>query len=587
VGVDNRRLCRHRTPSNDLKPTGISMRELEREAPTDAARPPAPATLAIVGRGRVGRSLAGAAEDAGIEVTLAGRDDALTAAGGAEVALLCVPDDAIADAAAVIAEAVPPLRFVGHTSGATGLDAVGAVVERGARAFSLHPLQTIPDGSTELAGVPCAVAGSDREAQRLASELAERLGMVPFAIADEHRAAYHAAASIASNFLVALESSAAALLEAAGVERPVEFLSPLVLRTAANWSEHGAGALTGPIARGDERTVARHVAALREHAPELLPLYDVLAARTRELAGRGEPGAGSPSKPLVTRTKAELRNALEPQRRTGRRIGLVPTMGALHEGHLSLLRAAREHCDVVVMSLFVNPTQFGPGEDLDSYPRDEGRDLELAAAEGVDVVYAPATDEIYPEGFATTVEVGGGLTDVLEGDPGRRGPEHFRGVTTVVAKLFNAVGPDVAFFGQKDAQQAVAIRRMVRDLDFPVEIAVEPTVRAADGLALSSRNAYLDAGERQRATALHRALRAVERAASGGAASTAEALAAGRAELAVAGIEPEYLEARDADDLTPVERFDARPVLIAVAARVGRARLIDNLVIGRTQKTES
>jgi pantoate--beta-alanine ligase len=210
----------------------------------------------------------------------------------------------------------------------------------------------------------------------------------------------------------------------------------------------------------------------------------------------------------TVRTKAELREALALARREGRSVGLVPTMGALHEGHLSLLRAARERCDVVVMSLFVNPAQFRPGEDLTSYPRDEARDAELAAAEGVDLIYAPSVEEVYPEGFATTVAVGGGLTDVLDGDPSRRGPEHFRGVTTVVAKLFNTVQPDVAFFGQKDGQQAVVIRQMVRDLDFPVEIVVMPTVREPDGLALSSRNAYLEPAERERATALSRALQA-------------------------------------------------------------------------------
>jgi pantoate--beta-alanine ligase len=189
---------------------------------------------------------------------------------------------------------------------------------------------------------------------------------------------------------------------------------------------------------------------------------------------------------IVARSKAELGDALREGCAEGSSIGLVPTMGSLHDGHLSLLRAARERCDLVVMSLFLNPAQFGPDEDLVSYPRDESRDLGLAADAGADVVYAPAADEVYPEGFATTVEVGGGLTDVLCGAPERRGPAHFRGVTTVVAKLFNTVGPSVAFFGQKDAQQAVVIRRMARDLDFPVEI--EPTwVRAiAPGLSRST-----------------------------------------------------------------------------------------------------
>jgi pantoate--beta-alanine ligase len=282
----------------------------------------------------------------------------------------------------------------------------------------------------------------------------------------------------------------------------------------------------------------------------------------------------------MVRSKAELREALSPVRREGRTIGLVPTMGYLHDGHLSLLGAARARCDVVVMSLFVNPTQFGPGEDLEAYPRDEARDVELAEQSGVDVVYAPALDEVYPDGFATAVEVGGGLTDVLDGDPGRRGPEHFRGVTTVVAKLFNVVGPDVAFFGQKDAQQAVVIRRMVRDLDFPVEIEVLPTVREPDGLAMSSRNAYLTPDERRRAAALSRALRAAEEVAASGEGTAEAALAAARAELEQAGVEPEYLEARDPESLAAVESLNGRPVLIAVAARVGAARLIDNTLIG-------
>ena len=286
----------------------------------------------------------------------------------------------------------------------------------------------------------------------------------------------------------------------------------------------------------------------------------------------------------TARTKAELRQLLAPARREDRSIGLVPTMGALHEGHLSLIREARRRCDVVVMSLFVNPTQFGPNEDLASYPRDEARDLAVAEAEGVDVVYAPASAEVYPEGFATTVEVGGGLTGVLDGDAGRRGPEHFRGVTTVVAKLFNAVGPDIAFFGQKDGQQAAVVRRMARDLDFPVEIAVMPTVREADGLAMSSRNAYLEPDERERAAALNRALRAAQTSAMPGG-PVEPALAAARAELEAAGIAAEYLEARHADDLTAAASFNGRPVLVAVAARVGRARLIDNIVIGADEDT--
>jgi pantoate--beta-alanine ligase len=279
----------------------------------------------------------------------------------------------------------------------------------------------------------------------------------------------------------------------------------------------------------------------------------------------------------LLRGKAELRAALSEPRRAGRSIGLVPTMGYLHEGHLSLLRAARAQCDVVVMSLFVNPTQFGPGEDLDRYPRDEERDLSLAGEAGADFVYAPPVEEVYPPDFSTRVEVDGDLTAVLDGDPSRRGPSHFRGVTTVVAKLFNTVQPDVAYFGQKDAQQAAVIRRMVRDLDFPIQVEVMPTVREPDGLAMSSRNAYLSTEDRERAVALSRALRAAEEGARAG--SLAAGLEAARRELDAAGIEPEYLEAHDAEQLQPVAELNGSPVLIAVAARVGGARLIDNVLI--------
>ena len=281
----------------------------------------------------------------------------------------------------------------------------------------------------------------------------------------------------------------------------------------------------------------------------------------------------------TVRTVAELRAALAGRRSEGP-VGLVPTMGAFHDGHLSLMRAARGDCATVVVSLFVNPAQFGPAEDLAAYPRDEARDAALAAEQGVDLLFAPPLEEVYPPGFDTSVEVAG-LTDVLCGDPSRRGREHFRGVTTVVTKLFNLVDPDVAYFGRKDAQQAVVIRRMVADLDFPLEIRTMPTVREPDGLAMSSRNAYLDAAERERALALSRALRAADAEVAAGRRDAAAVLAAARRELAARGVEPEYLELRSADDLAPAERVNGR-TLLAVAARVGRARLIDNALLGDT-----
>jgi pantoate--beta-alanine ligase len=278
------------------------------------------------------------------------------------------------------------------------------------------------------------------------------------------------------------------------------------------------------------------------------------------------------------RSVSELREALAPARRAGRSIGLVPTMGSFHDGHLSLIRRAREQSDFVVVSLFVNPTQFGPGEDLAAYPRDEARDAALAEAEGVDLLFAPALDEVYPEGFATTVTVAG-LTETLDGAPEQRGAGHFAGVATVVTKLLNMVAPDTAYFGQKDAQQALVIRRLVRDLDMPVRIEVCPTVRDPDGLALSSRNAYLTDVERERALGLSRALRAAEGAVAAGELDARAVLRAARTELDAHGIEPEYLELRSTSDLSPVERVNGS-TLLAVAARVGRARLIDNTVLG-------
>jgi pantoate--beta-alanine ligase len=280
----------------------------------------------------------------------------------------------------------------------------------------------------------------------------------------------------------------------------------------------------------------------------------------------------------TVRSVADLRDALAPERRADRSIGLVPTMGSFHEGHLALMRQAREDCDVVVVSLFVNPAQFAPGEDLDAYPRDEARDAALAEERGVDLLFAPPVEEVYPPRFDTTVAVGG-LTELLEGAPEHRGAAHFAGVTTVVTKLLNMVGPDVAYFGQKDAQQALVIRKLVRDLDIPVRIEVLPTVRDPDGLALSSRNAYLSPEERERALGLSRALRAAEATVAGGEQDAAAVLAAARAELDAHGVDPEYLELRAATDLSPVQRVNGS-TLLAVAARVGRARLIDNTILG-------
>lgn len=281
----------------------------------------------------------------------------------------------------------------------------------------------------------------------------------------------------------------------------------------------------------------------------------------------------------ILRTIPEVRDAVREARSAARSVGLVPTMGAFHEGHLSLMRAAKRQNDLVVVSLFVNPTQFAANEDLSTYPRDEDRDVALAEAEGVDILFAPAPAEIYPDGFATNIHIAG-ITEVLDG--ATRGPHHFDGVATVVAKLFGIVRPDVAYFGQKDAQQVLVVRRLVRDLDLDVRIEACPIVREPDGLAMSSRNVYLDADARAQATALNRALEAADAAHRAGERDGAGILSAARGVLAEAGIEVEYLELRDAQTLQSLTLVD-RDALLLVAARVGAARLIDNhLLTGTT-----
>lgn len=250
-------------------------------------------------------------------------------------------------------------------------------------------------------------------------------------------------------------------------------------------------------------------------------------------------------------------------------------MGALHEGHLSLVRAARAATDIVAASIFVNPTQFGPNEDLAKYPRSFDRDCELLRQEGVELVFAPSVEEMYPAGAVTWVTVES-LSEKLDG---RSRPGHFRGVTTVVSKLFHIVEPDSAFFGQKDAAQAAIIRRMVRDLNLPVNIVICPIVREPDGLAMSSRNAYLDSEQRERSLVLHRSLLRVQRLAGQGELGTAKLVMAGREEFAhEPSVRLDYFEVVDPDTLDPVETV-SRGALVAVAAYVGSTRLIDNLLL--------
>jgi pantoate--beta-alanine ligase len=284
---------------------------------------------------------------------------------------------------------------------------------------------------------------------------------------------------------------------------------------------------------------------------------------------------------IINRRQRMSSVARKIRREQDRTIGLVPTMGALHEGHLSLVREARRMCDVVVVSVFVNPTQFGPSEDYEHYPRDLTKDTALLTDYNVDYIFAPAAEEIYPKDFSTYVNVGG-LSKPLEG---ATRPGHFRGVATVVAILLNTVHPDFAFFGQKDAQQALIIKRMVRDLAFDTEIVVLPTVREDSGLAISSRNLYLNAEEQQSASAIHLGLKKAKEVFKKG-----ERHANKLEEIVRTTIEAEprvrvdYVNVVDAETLEKLDRLDERPILIAVAAYVGKTRLIDNTMLNKAKK---
>jgi len=277
----------------------------------------------------------------------------------------------------------------------------------------------------------------------------------------------------------------------------------------------------------------------------------------------------------ICHTIDEMRATRHAARRKGKTVGLVPTMGALHEGHLSLVRMARAQCDLVVVSIFINPLQFGPHEDLAKYPRNFDRDRDLLEREGVEVIFAPTVEEMYPAGAITYVTVEA-LSDRL---CGRSRPGHFRGVTTVVSKLFHIVEPDRAFFGQKDAAQSVIIRRMVRDLDIPVQVVIGPIVREPDGLAMSSRNAYLDASQRLSALVLHRSLLAVQERFDRGERKVQALIEAGKQVFSEdPSVRLDYFEIVDPETLDPVDRF-SHTALVAVAAFVGKARLIDNVVL--------
>ncbi len=559
-------------------------------------------TIRIVGRGHAGSALALAFRERGFEVDgpLGRRRSPASLGDGTDFLVLAVPDSAIRDLAASIRP--QPDTVVLHLSGAVGLDALLTHPRRA----SLHPLAPLPDPETGAkrlcSGIWFATSGDP-----VAGELVAALGGRVLQVAEEARPAYHAAAVVAANHVVALMGQVERIAAAAGIDfEPFVSLAGFALDDVKMLGP--AQALTGPAARGDYSTIETHLATItreeREGYEAGVRLARMLAASHggvvrdvvgagdagteltgteragggRDAAGIAEPGGAGAAGgvPVVIQSARAFQEALDEARRAGRTVGLVPTMGALHEGHASLVRRAASECDVVAVTVFVNPLQFNDAADLEAYPRTLERDVELAGACGAGIVFAPGVVEMYPDFPAvplTTVHLDG-LTEALEG---ASRPGHFDGVATVVAKCFSLAGRCRAYFGEKDYQQLLVVRRLARDLSMPVEVVACPTVREPSGLAMSSRNGRLDAGLRTKAAVVGKALRAgaisIEQGETSGARVSEIVLAALRSEPE---LEVEYVEVVDPETLDPLDCVAGSARLVA-AVRMGGVRLIDNL----------
>lgn len=543
-------------------------------------------SFAVVGAGRAGGSMWRALNQSGWRPhphpgPLGRHQPPTKLAHQVEVIVVAVPDDAIASVAASI---TPGPACIVHLSGAKDL----AVLAPHQRRASVHPLMSLPDPETGAqrlqAGGVFAIDGD-----QTAHHLVRALGGRGVAVPGPRRALYHATAAVAANHLVVLCAQVERLAATVGV--PVDAYWDLMSTTFENVRHTGAvSSLTGPAARGDDSTLALHLDAL---PPDELDLYLTLARGATLLAGREVPPAldgapmtspnPSPSPtaslaatgqgPILVSTVAELRDRLDAERAAGRTVGFVPTMGYLHDGHASLMRAAAAANDVVVASIFVNPLQFAPEEDLAAYPRDLARDAEVAAEAGVGILFVPPVEEMYPHGeVLTTVTVG----EISARWEGASRPTHFAGVATVVSKLFNVAGNCTAYFGEKDYQQLAVINQMVTDLSIPVTVVGCPIVREPDGLARSSRNVYLSPEDRAAAVVLRRALSEGERLVAAGERSTATIDAA---MASVVAAEPraelDYAAVVEARTLTQAPTITGE-IRLLIAARLGSTRLIDN-----------
>ncbi len=511
-----------------------------------------------------------------------------------DILFLAVPDEEIEPLTKQLAEGghLRPGQVVIHLCGAKGPEALGSAMASGALPIALHPVMTFSGSSLDvhnLQETPIAYTCAPL-VEPLAVSIIQALGGVAFPVRQEDRPLYHAALAHASNHLLTVIVQATRILSEAGIEDPGRVLEPLVKISAARALEEGIQGLTGPLQRGDMETVRAHrdrIGSVASLASVSATYGELARATLAELNGEhGHITISQPRVPKVLTTKSELRQTLETN---PGKLGLVMTMGALHEGHLSLVRMLRGDHDRVLVTIFVNPTQFGEGEDFDKYPRTLQKDLDALGVVGVDWVYAPSVEEVYPNPPRVTIQPSA-AAEVLEG---ALRPGHFAGVLQIIGKVLNLVRPDTAVFGQKDAQQFVNIRQMVQDLDYPIELIEAPIVRDEDGLALSSRNAYLSGEQREQALALSRGLLAGQEVAdSGGSAHEIVAVAAEVLSQAP-GVHPEYVALADRESFevlavwTPDNNRDvtnparsgstrAADAYLLVAARVGTTRLIDN-----------
>lgn len=564
--------------------------------------------IGVIGMGNAGPGIASALRAGGAQIvgvsarSAAARDRAEAmlpgipilspqdVAAASEVLVLAVPDSQVAPLTRelVQSESIRPGMVVVHLAGSLGLSALQAATDIGAIPIALHPVMTFSGTSLDvlrLEGSPVAYT-APALAQPVAQALVQSLGATGFPLDDEVRALYHAGLTHAANHLFPLVAQGTQVLSVAGITEPSAVMGPLLRASLDRALQEGMGGLTGPVARGDAGTIEAHLQALRGR-PQLAnaaQTYASMTSATRAALAADAPGQET----VVARTRDQLAEALAADPRP---TSLVMTMGALHPGHLSLVEAARRPGHKVVATIFVNPEQFGPEEDFAAYPRTLDEDVAALSEVGVDIVYAPTVDQVYSHPPRVQITPGP-QGQILEG---ALRPGHFAGVLQVVGKMFNLIRPQVAVFGQKDAQQFVNIAQMVADLDMPVELVQAPIIRDDQGLALSSRNAYLSDEQADQALALNHSLRVGAREAAAGAGPSQIVAAATEVLERARGVEVEYVALADAHTFAVAALGGTAPenvgldglaslsspgrAYLLVAARVGSARLIDNMIL--------